>query len=209
MSGVRLIIIVLVAECITGCANNLRSVAGKYANARTGDTLVLGIKDEYEFKQKLLSGEFGWNTGRYELTDKQVKFYDTKPLALVGVKIQVTPGMDIAEPWQFTLQVKGSKISTPIDSIAAYIGQSPASQQDFIFKAQRLTIFNQGVDSVIMHSRFFPPISFRLTRFKPYHLYILSISPLERLYELDKYSYRARMRSLTAIKRDFHFRKIQ
>lgn len=201
-------IILLVGGCLTGCSTRLSSVTGKYANARTGDTLVLGIKDEYEFKQKLLSGEFGWNTGRYELVDKLVKFYDTQPLALVGVKMQVTRGRDVEESWQFMLQVKESKISILIDSVTAYLGQLPATQQDFIFKDQRLTIFNQGVDSVIMHSRFFPPISFRLTRFKPHYLYILGITPSERLFELDKYSYRARIRSLTAIKGDCIFRKI-
>lgn len=137
-----------------------------------------------------------------------MRFYDTKPLALVGVKMQVTPGMEIIEPWQFMLQEKESKISTQIDSIAAYMGKSPATHQDFIFKDQRLTVLNREVDSVILYSRFFSPISFRVTRFKPHHLYILSMTPTERLYELDKYFYRARIRSLAAIKGDFRFRKI-
>lgn len=187
----------------------MNAIVGNYRN-QMGDTLTVLANNHYEYKQKLNSGEFGWNTGRIQLGGRKVAFTDTKPDPYVGFKMQVRTESETAKDrLAFTVFINGSDKNVHIDNLKLFKNISIITEHTFTIDRNKLRIYDNQADSALLYIRFFTPIDFRMDRFKKNHSYTINLIPAERLFDFDKYVYQYRNSKLKATNGKLTFRKIK
>lgn len=205
----KIIVIQIGISLCLGCKVSVKTIVGNYRN-QIGDTLSILKSNRYEYKQKLNSGEFGWNTGKVQLDGRKVTFTDTRPDPYVGFKMQVrTESEDAESPLALTVLINGSEKNVHIDDFKLFKNISLITEKSFKIDRNKLYIFDRGADSALLYVRFFSPIDFRIDRFKRNHSYTVNLIPAERLFDFDKYVYLVRNSKLKASNGKLTFKKIK
>ena len=206
----NLIFWILLVWLLTGCKVAEVKIVGQFIDRKTGDTLSLFGKDSYEYKQKLTNGEFGWNTGNFLLDKKRISFLNTQPFPVVGYKMQRKVVDTSTEPLHLQFQLNGKVPFKPllINKAEVLFNSQPLDQSYFKISLNQIIIKTAKFDSVVIFCSYFPPFSFAGNKFDKNKLYQILITPIERLYELDKYSYKYSNRSLSNRKQKIKLQKI-
>lgn len=203
------ILILIGISLFFGCKISEKTIVGNYSN-QISDTLSILESNRYEYKQILNSGEFGWNTGNLQLQGKRVTFTDTKPDPYVGFKMQVrTENEDGQAPLSLTVLINGSEKNVHINDFKLFKNSSLITENKLKIDQNKLHVFDGDADSALLYIRFFPPIDFRMDRFKKNHSYTINLIPAERLFELDKYVYVVSRSKLKSLNGKLIFKKIK
>jgi hypothetical protein len=186
----------------------MNSISGNYRN-QMDDTLIIFENNRYEYKQKLNSGEFGWNTGRVQLNGRKVSFSDTRPDPYVGFKMQVRTVNETAKDLlDFTVLINGSGKNVHIDDLKLFKNISLIIDKNYIIEKNKVHILDDLADSALFYIRYFSPIDFRLDRFKKNHSYTINLIPAERLFDFDKFIYSYRSSKLKSSNSKLTFKKL-
>ena len=208
MSHVKLILPLLPVLILIGCRVTVTAVAGEYVDAKYGDTLSLTYGGDYEYKERLNNGEFGWNTGRFSIVQKKISFFDTKPTPVVGFRLQMIPYSNCTSPFEWRFILKDTNVEVAIDSAEVFSKNMPLGTGSFFIKRNQLTILDAKVDSVMVFCKYFPSVGIRVDKLVANKRYLMKISPAERLYELDKTDYRYHNKHLFSKNKTGRFKKV-
>jgi hypothetical protein len=205
----RLLAFLLIASLGVGCKVSMNSIVGNYSN-QMGDTLTISGNNRYEYKQKLNSGQSGWNTGRVGLNGRRVSFTDTRPDPYVGFKMHVRTADETAKgPLDLTVFINGSEKNVHIDELKLFKNISLIIGKNYTIERNKLHIYDNQADSGLLYIRYFPPIDFRMDRFKKNHSYTINLIPAERLFDFDKYVYLYRNSKLRSPNKRLTFKKLK
>ncbi len=192
----------------SACKVSEKEITGKYFDKKTSDTLSLFSNKTYAYVEKLDNGELGWNTGSWSFNKKYVSFFDTKPVPVVGYGLQKTIVNTTKELLQIQFLLNDSKEILEIKRAIALLNNKPVDVGYFSINLNLLTVNNFNFDSLSIFTSYFPAFSFKQSSFKKNKVYQVIITPNERLYELDKFSYRFKKNNLINSSRKIRFIKI-
>lgn len=192
-----------------GCKVSDSAIVGKYIDYEKKDTLTLGKDKSYEFEEKLNSGENGWNTGNWLLNHRKITFSNTRPLAVVGCKVKLIKTGIGRDALQMTIEINGYPDKfKPFQS--RVIRKNSAFDTGFItHKSNTFFLKSFAFDNLEIRLPYFPVLKFKNNEFEERGIYKLMIYPAERLYELDKLSYRYSKNKLINRKENIRYYKIE
>ncbi len=187
-----------------GCKVPEVNLAGKYIDLEKDDTLTLRADKTYEFEEKLNKGEHGWNTGNWNLVNGRIRFSNTSPLPIVGCKVKVIKkGMGRAALQLNIVQNSSSKKFRNIET--RVVEKNGVAGHHFIpHKTSTVFLKSFTFEKLEIRIPYFPVLRFSKDEFEEKGIYQVIVYPLERLYELDKLSYRYKRNRL--INRRGHIR---
>lgn len=191
-----------------GCNVSESNIIGKYVDYQKDDTLTLRGDRSYEFEEKLNTGEHGWNTGNWKLHKHKIAFSNTKPLPVVGCKVKLIKTGKGKTALQLNIVLNGA--SKKINTIETrVIGMGGAVNND-ISKQKRNTVFLKSFTFEKLEIRlpYFPVLKFKKDEFEEKGVYQLIVFPAERLYNLDKFTYRYTNNRLVNRKENIRYYRI-
>lgn len=204
-----LLIILFSTFLLIGCKVTDTKIIGTYVDRQKGDTLRLFGDKTFEYQQKLSYGEFGWNTGNWGINENRISFSNVKPDPVVGYRLEKSIRDSIKEPLKIILLLKNSKKLITIKNALVWSRNNVLDTSYFKYNLNTLTINTNSFDSVSVVTSFFPPISFKKSEFEKNKQYQITISQAERLFELDKYVFEYKKKSLLNRSEKTQFKKIQ
>ncbi|MDP1973428.1 MAG: hypothetical protein Q8J87_10670 [Sediminibacterium sp.] len=193
---------------LSGCKITMKNVQGSYTNS-LGDTLVISPDSIYDYKQKLWSGDFGWNTGKVNIQNNKVIFSETKPFPVVGFKMQIKKINESSIPYIFSLLINNQDKNALLDSVHVYANGKMGDNTFYSLNQNKLMILNPQTDSIIIFNRYLLRIDYNILRLKKYNDYSINILPAERLFDLDKYKFTYTNSKLTVQSSIAGFKKIK
>lgn len=191
-----------------GCKVSDSSIIGKYIDYQKDDTLTLRADRSYEFEEKLNTGEHGWNTGSWILRKHKIAFSNTKPLPIVGCKVKLIKTGKGKAALKLNIVLNGS--SKKINTIETSVMGMGGSMINDISKQKNNTIFLKSFtfEKLEIQLPYFPVLQFKKDEFEEQGVYQLIVFPAERLYELDKLSYRYSKNRLVNCKENIRYYRI-
>lgn len=204
----RYVIILCSIAILVGCKVTDRKIVGSYIDRQKGDTLRLFANKTFEYQEKLSYGEFGWNTGNWTLNDEGISFINVKPEPVVGYRLKKAIVDSISEPLKITLVLNASKKLIAIKNASVSFHNSVLDTSYYKYDLNNLTINSNAFDSISLATFYFPPFSFRQDEFEKNRQYEITIFQAERLFELDKYVFKYKKKSLLNQAEKFKFKKI-
>lgn len=192
----------------SGCKVYDSHITGKYFNKKTNDTLNLLANNTYEYEEKLNNGEHGWNTGNWNLTKNTVSFFNTTPLPLVGYKLRIIKVGISEEPLQLEFILNGSKKILQISEVHLFDKKNLVNASYTSPVSNKIIVKKNNSDSIAVKIPYFPLIGFNGNRFDKNGVYKVIVYPAERLYELDKLSYKYKNGSLINNSEKIRYKKL-
>ena len=193
---------------ITGCKVSESKIIGKYLDKERNDTLTIKSDNTYEFEQQLNTAAHGWNTGSWKLEKNSVSFSNTAPLAEVGCKLRITKKGTGEEPLQLNFILDKSQKNLAISDVVILNSHVPVNRSEFNIISNRVVVKTANFDSLAVKFAYFPFITFNKQKFDKNGIYEIVVYPAERLYELDKLSYKYRNGSLINRSESIKYKRI-
>lgn len=203
-----LLIALLSTSLLIACKVTDTKVVGSYIDRQKGDTLRLFANKTFEYQEKLSYGEFGWNTGNWAVIENRISFFNVKPNPVVGYRLKKEIRDSIKEPLKITLLLNASKKLITIKNVSVSLRNTVLDTSYFKYNLNTLTINTNSFDSISVATSYFPPFSFKQNEFEKNKQYDITIYQAERLFELDKYVFEYRKRSLLNYSEKIKFKKI-
>lgn len=175
-----------------GCKVPESGIVGKYIDIERDDTLNIKADKTYEFEEKLRNGEHGWNAGNWDISKKNISFTNTTPIPVVGFKLRITKIGESEVPLQLEFVVNEAKKRVQFSDMRVLYKKVGIDNALLIAVSNRILIKTFNFDSIAVKIPYFPFIEFKKEKFDQNGIYRIVIYPAERLYELDKFSYKYR-----------------
>jgi len=191
----------------TGCKVSESSIIGKYIDRERDDTLNVMANKTYEFEERLSNGKNGWNTGNWDIKKNSVFFFNTTPLPVVGYKLRVIKLGESTEPLKLEFVINASEKKLHFTEVIVIDRNTPVNTAHTSPGSNKLEIKTFNFDSIAVKIPYFPFIGFKQNKFDKNGVYQVIIYPAERLYELDKVSYKYRNRSLINHSENMRYQK--
>jgi hypothetical protein len=202
------VIILLMSSLFLACKVTNTKIIGNYIDRQNGDTLRLSADKTFEYQEKLSYGEFGWNTGLWLIRENAVSFYKVKPNPVVGYRLKKDVKENIEEALKVTLVLNASDKLIAIKNVAVSLANTSLDTTNFKVNSNSVTINTSSFDTVSLATFYFPPFIFNKNEFEKNKHYQITIYQAERLFELDKFSFYYKRRSLFTNVGKMKFRKI-
>ena len=182
-----LIIFAIITLC--GCKISESNCIGKYLDKNRDDTLNLLPGKKYEFEEKLINGEHGWNTGNWTIDKNRILFSNTNPLPVVGYKLRIHKIGVGQYPLHLLIKIDQLKKDIQFTDIRLLDKGLQVNGEADIIK-NRIVVNTNRFDTIGIKIAYFPMMAFDKYKFDLNGIYEVIIYPAERLYELDKSSYK-------------------
>ena len=193
---------------LLGCRISESAIAGKYIDRERDDTLHMMADKTYEFEERLKNGEHGWNTGNWQMDKRTISFFNTKPLPLVGFTLRITKTGITAYPLQLNFSIDQSEKTVQFTDVRISGNMLEGNSSDVSIVSNKIIVKTANFDSLQVKIGYFPFISFSKNKFDKNGVYEVMVYPAERLYELDKLSYKYRNGSLINHSGNIRYKKI-
>lgn len=184
-------------------------IIGDYVDSQKGDSLQLFENKTFEYKEKLYYGDFGWNTGKWAINKNRISFFNVKPEPVVGYRLEKSIIDSIQQSLQIILLLNSPKRLITIKNASVSLRGNVLDTSSFTYNLNTLTINTNSFDSISIATFYFPPFPFKKSEFKENKQYQITIFQAERLFELDKYFFKYKRRSLLNIREKARFKKIK
>lgn len=201
------LIVLLSTSLLVACKVTDTKIVGSYIDGKKGDTLRLFADKTFEYQEKLSYGEFGWNTGNWAIIKNRISFFNVKPDPVVGYRLQKEIKGSIKEPLKITLLLNASKKLITITNVSVSFRNTVLDTSYFRYNLNTLTINTNSFDSISVATSYFPPFLFKQNEFEKNKKYEVTIYQAERLFELDKYFFEYKKKSLLNHSERIKFKK--
>lgn len=186
----NMISLMLMLVLFFGCKVSDSVIIGKYIDYKRGDTLTLLADRSYEFEEKLNTGEHGWNTGNWILSKRKIVFSNTRPLPIVGCKVKLIKIGKGKAALQLNIVQNGSPEKFNTIETRVKGNDSDANNKFIIHKTNTIFLKSFIFEKLEIRVPYFPVLTFSKKEFEENGVYRVIVYPAERLYILDKLSYR-------------------
>lgn len=188
-------VLVVLSFGLTKCSISIPQLSGVYLNPKFSDTLHLRPDHTYEYVEKLNNGARGWTDGKWFLQNHKVLFQcDHKPL--VGYRRTIQPDNTV-HIFQLKFLLSDTDAPIYVEEVKLFKAKQPLSDKTFSKENNIVKIFSKDFDSIAISTIYFRTITIT-SGLSTDQGNTVRIYPAERLYALDKVSFRFKENKLTS-----------